>query len=54
MDQSTYNPYLLQNNKPFSIMGLQTDNTLFLTDETFAEAKQNKLHKVKFIAKKRE
>jgi hypothetical protein len=35
-------------------MGLQTDNTLFLADETFAEIKQNKLHKAKFIAKEHE
>ena len=39
MDQSMYNPYLLYSNKPFRIIGLQTDNTLFLVDNTFAEAK---------------
>ena len=54
MDQSIYDPYLLQSNEPFSIVGLQTDDTLFLADETFAEAKQNKLHKAKFMAKERE
>ena len=54
MDQFIYNPCLLQSNKPFSIVGLQTDNTLFLADETFIEAEQNKLYKVKFMAKKRE
>ena len=32
-------------------MSLQTDNTLFLVDETFAEAEQNELHKAKFMAK---
>ena len=32
-------------------MGLQTNNTLFLTDETFAKVKQNKLYKAKFITK---
>ena len=32
-------------------MGLQTNNTLFLADETFIEVKQNKLYKAKFIAK---
>ena len=46
-----YDFYLLQNNKPFGIIGLQTNNTLFLADETFAKAKQNKLYKAKFIAK---
>ena len=35
-------------------MGLQTNNTLFLADKTFIKAEQNKLYKVKFIAKKRE
>ena len=53
IDQSIYNSYLLQSNKPFSIVGLQTNNTLFLVDETFIKAEQNKLYKAKFIAKKR-
>jgi hypothetical protein len=35
-------------------VGLQTDDTLFLADETFAEAEQNELHKAKFTAKERE
>ena len=35
-------------------MGLQTDDTLFLTNKTFAEIKQNKLYKAKFIVKERE
>ena len=35
-------------------MGLQTDDTLLLADETFAEAEQNELHKAKFMAKERE
>ena len=34
-------------------MGLQTDNILFLADKTFIEVEQNKLYKVKFIAKER-
>jgi hypothetical protein len=46
-----YNPCLLQNNEPFGIISLQTDNTLFLADKTFAETEQNKLYKTKFIAK---
>ena len=33
-------------------MGLQTNNTLFLADKAFVKAKQNKLYKIKFIAKK--
>ena len=35
-------------------MGLQTDDTLFLADKTFVEVEQNKLYKVKFIAKEHE
>jgi len=35
-------------------MGLQTNNTLFLVDETFIEVEQNKLYKAKFMAKERE
>jgi hypothetical protein len=54
MDQSTYDPCLLQSNEPFGIVGLQTDDTLFLADKTFAEAEQNELHKAKFMAKERE
>jgi hypothetical protein len=44
----------LYSNKPFSIVGLQTDNTLFLADKTFADTEKNKLYKAKFIAKKQE
>jgi hypothetical protein len=52
--QSTYNPCLLYSNKLFSIVGLQTNNTLFLADKTFADTEENKLYKAKFMAKKRE
>jgi hypothetical protein len=48
----TYNPCLLYSNKPFGIVGLQTDDTLFLTDKTFVNTKKNKIYKAKFIAKK--
>jgi hypothetical protein len=44
----------LYSNKPFGIVGLQTDNTLFLADKTFADTEENKLHKAKFMAKERE
>jgi hypothetical protein len=50
----TYNPCLLYNNKPFGIVGLQTNNTLFLVDKTFADTEENKLYKAKFIAKEQE
>jgi hypothetical protein len=51
MDQSMYNLCFLQSNKPFGIVGLQTDDTLLLADKTFVETEQNKLYKAKFIAK---
>jgi hypothetical protein len=54
MDQSTYDPCLLYSDKPFGIVGLQTDDTLFLADDTFAEAEQSELHKAEFMAKERE
>jgi len=38
MDQSTYNPCLLHSNKPFGIVGLQTNDTLFFVDDTFIKA----------------
>ena len=54
MHQSTYDPCLLYSDKPFGIVGLQTDDTLFLADNTFAEAEQSELHKAEFMAKERE
>jgi hypothetical protein len=48
----TYDPCLLYSNKPFSIVDLQTDNTLFLANKTFADAEENELYKAKFMAKK--
>jgi hypothetical protein len=44
----------LYNNKPFGIVGLQTNNTLFLIDKTFANIEKNELYKAKFIAKEQE
>jgi hypothetical protein len=44
MEQSTYNPYLLYTLlNGLSIIRLQIDNTLFLVDRTFADAKETKL-----------
>lgn len=54
MDQSTFDPCLLYSNKPFGIVGLQTDDTLFLGDIDFAAAEQNNLKKAQFLAKERE
>jgi hypothetical protein len=44
----------LYSNKLFGIVGLQTNNTLFFADKTFADTEENKLYKAKFIAKKQE
>jgi hypothetical protein len=54
IEQLTYNPCLLQSNNSFSIVGLQTNNTLFLANKTFAKVKQIKLNKTKFITKEQE
>jgi hypothetical protein len=44
----------LHSNTPFGVVGLQTDDTLFLADEAFAQAEQVELEKAKFMAKERE
>jgi hypothetical protein len=54
MDQSTYDPCLLYSNSPFGIVSLQTDDTLFLGDDVFAEQEQVQLQKARFLAKDRE
>lgn len=54
MEESTYDPCLLQSNEPFGVVGLQTDDTLFLADEGFAGLEQEELHKASFLAKERE
>jgi hypothetical protein len=44
MEQSTYDPYLLYSLlNGLSIIKLQIDNTLFLVDQTFIDAKETKL-----------
>ena len=50
---STYNPYLLVTNidKSFRIVRIQTNNTLFLGDKTFAEIEEKELKEAKLIAK---
>jgi hypothetical protein len=53
-NQSTYDPCLLYSNKPFGIVALQTDDTLLLADEFFANNEKNELHKAKFMAEERE
>jgi hypothetical protein len=54
MDQSTFDPCLLYSNEPFGLVGLQTDDTLFLGDMDFAIAEQSNLEKAQFLAKERE
>ena len=54
MDQSTYDPCLLYSNEPFGIVGLQTDDTLFLASDEFAKLEESELHKAQFMAKERE
>jgi len=52
MEQLTYNLYLLYSpSNGLGIVGLQTDNTLFLADRTFTDAKETKLQEAKFLAK---
>jgi hypothetical protein len=56
MEQSTYDPCLLYSRGPsgFGVVGLQTDDTLFLADKGFAEQEQIQLQKAGFLAKDRE
>ena len=54
IEQSTYDPCLLQSNKPFGVVGLQTDDILFLADEDFTDRELSELRKAKFIAKELE
>ena len=57
MYQSTYDPCLLYCNDhnvgTFGIVGLQTDDTLFLANTAFAELEQEKVEKAKFLTKLR-
>jgi hypothetical protein len=55
MTESTFDPCLLySHNIGFGIVGLQTDDTLFLGDYTFATAEEVKLKEAGFLAKERE
>ena len=54
MKESTYDLCLLYLDETFGIVGLQTDDTLFLADETFAEQEETQLRKAGFLAKERE
>ena len=54
--QSTYDPCLLSVNEPnyLGIVGLQTDDTLFLANKGFALAEETELKKAGFMAKERD
>ena len=52
--QSTYDPCLLYSNQPFSVVGIQTDDTLILGDYDFIDKEQAQLQKASFLAKDRE
>jgi hypothetical protein len=55
MKVSTYDPCLLYSHEAgFGIVGLQTDDTLFLGDQAFTKAEEVKLQDAKFTAKERE
>ena len=55
MAQSTYDPCLMYSTTtPFGLVRLQTDDTLIVADNTFAEAEEAELQKAGFMAKKRE
>jgi hypothetical protein len=55
MTQSTYDPCLLHTStNGFGLVGLQTDDTLFLADPEFARNEETELRKANFIAKERE
>ncbi|RAL58471.1 hypothetical protein DID88_005175 [Monilinia fructigena] len=57
MMQSTYDPCLLytdKEDKAFGVVGLQTDDTLIVCNERFAEREEKQLKAAKFMAKDRE
>jgi hypothetical protein len=56
MATSIYDPCLLitTTKEQFSIVGIQTDNTLGLLDNRFVALEQDKLDKARFIAKPKE
>ncbi|KDN61036.1 hypothetical protein CSUB01_12638 [Colletotrichum sublineola] len=54
MDTSTFDPCLLisaQNNEDFALIGMQTDDTIGLTDKLFSNREDTELTKATFTAK---
>ena len=56
MTTSTYDPCLLvsTDKSEFGLVGMQTDDTLFLSSASFAAHEQNELSKAGFMAKEKE
>ena len=53
IEQSTYDPCLLFKSNPLGIVGLQTDDTLLLADDTFADAEEDAIKYAKLMSKDR-
>jgi hypothetical protein len=56
MISSTYNPCFLitDRNRPFRVVGIQTDNTLILCADVFTHLEDEELTKANLIAKPKE
>jgi hypothetical protein len=54
INQSTFDPCLLYSNNPFSLVGLQTDDTLIVASKDFANKEQSEINKAAFLIKERE
>lgn len=52
--ESTYNLCLFYNSKSFSIVRIQTDNTLILADNIFASIKEDIIRSAKIMTKNKE
>lgn len=51
MKQSIYDLYLFYRSDPFNIVSLQTDNTLLLAEDVFADAEEAKIRQAKLMSK---
>lgn len=54
MEQSTYDPCLLYRSNPLGIVGLQTDDTLLLREDAFADAEETEIQRAKLMSKDRD
>ncbi len=53
MTESTYDPCLLYRCEPYGIVGLQTDDTLMLANNTFAAIEEEAIKTAKLMTKQR-